>query len=317
MKAKTTNKKQKKKKIVLTTLAVGAAGILGYFGWQYYKKKKEKNDPEPDVIFKKKPEQDLPPVIIDTPRYNPTPRPKIKPKSKPNYDYPAIDIPVSKEGFPLKRGSKGEKVRALQDALIAKYGRQVLPRYGADGDFGPEMAAALKKLKLPLSIDESTYNVLVQGHKETNGSLAQQIYVAANKTDFNQTIQLLKRLKSKDDYKTTSEEFKNYRLNGGVRQTLVNGLLNTFTKEEQKQAIRFEFLRMGLQFDGSKWSLSGFDGLSIVTIEPTTIWVNADEAIKVPAKMVLGNEISQRLDYTLFENNGKHFLVQTKSVRPL
>ncbi len=317
MKAKTTNKKQKKKKIVLTTLAVGAAGILGYFGWQYYKKKKEKNDTEPDVILKKKPEQDLPPAIIDTPRYNPTPRPKIKPKPKPNYEYPAIDIPVSKDGFPLKRGSKGEKVRALQDALIAKYGKQVLPRYGADGDFGPEMAAALKKLKLPSSIDESTYNVLVQGHKETNGSLAQQIYVAANKTDFNQTIQLLKRLKSKDDYKTTSEEFKNYRLNGGVRQTLVNGLLNTFTKEEQKQAIRFEFLRMGLQFDGSKWSLSGFDGLSIVTIEPTTIWVNADEAIKVPAKMVLGNEISQRLDYTLFENNGKHFLVQTKSVRPL
>jgi hypothetical protein len=29
--------------------------------------------------------------------------------------------------------------------------------------------------------------------------------------------------------------------------------------------------------------------------------------------MVLGNEVTKRLDYTLFENNGKHFLVQTKS----
>ena len=38
MKAAVANKKTKKKKIVLTTLAVGAAGILGYFGWQYYKK---------------------------------------------------------------------------------------------------------------------------------------------------------------------------------------------------------------------------------------------------------------------------------------
>ena len=74
---------------------------------------------------------------------------------------------------------------------------------------------------------------------------------------------------------------------------------------------------MGLQFDGNKWSLSGFDGVSIVTIEPTTIWVNAKQAINVPAKMVLGNEVTKRLDYTLFENNGKHFLVQTKSVTQL
>jgi hypothetical protein len=74
--------------------------------------------------------------------------------------------------------------------------------------------------------------------------------------------------------KEVSNEFKNYRIGGGVRQTLVNALLNTFSKEDQKQAIRFEFLRMGLQFDGKKWSLDGFDGVSIVTIEPTTIWVN-------------------------------------------
>jgi hypothetical protein len=316
MKAKTTNKKQTKKKIVLTTLAVGAAGILGYFGWQYYKKKKQNNNAEPDVIFKKKPVEVVPPVVIDTPRYNPVPRPKIKPKPN-NNDYPVIDIPVSRDGFPLKRGSKGDKVRNLQEALIAKYGKQILPHYGADGDFGSEMTVALKKLKIPASIDESTYNVLVQGHKETKTSSAQEIYAAASKNDFSKTIQLLKRLKTKDDYKEVSDEFKNYRLGGGVRQTLVNGLLNTFTKDEQKQAIRFEFLRMGLQFDGNKWSLGGFDGASIVTIEPTTIWVNANEAIKVPARMVLGNEVTKRLDYTLFENNGKHFLVQTKSIRPL
>jgi hypothetical protein len=319
MKAKKTNKKQQKKKIVLTTLAVGAAGILGYFGWQYYKKKKEKSNDEPDVIFKKKPVQEVPPVVIDTPRYNPTPRPKLKPKPKyaANNDYPVIDIPASRDGFPLKRGSKGEKVRNLQEALIAKHGKQILPHYGADGDFGSEMTVALKKLKIPASIDESTYNVLVQGHKEAKVSAAQEVYAAASKNDFSKTIQLLKRLKTKDDYKEVSDEFKNYRLNGGVRQTLVNGLLNTFAKDEQKQAIRFEFLRMGLQFDGNKWSLGGFDGVSIVTIEPTTIWVNSSEAIKVPARMVLGNEVTKRLDYTLFENNGKHFLVQTKSIRQL
>ena len=321
MKTNQPNKKQKRKRIVITTLAVGAAGILGYFGWQYYKKKKAKNNDDLDVSFKKKEIEDPKPVLIDTPVYHPVikPKTKLKPKQQPIYDNPYLEVPpVSKDGFPLKRGSKGDKVRALQEALIAKYGKQILPRYGADGDFGSEMAAALKKLKFPATIEQSTYNVLMQGQKVNNdngsSSLAQQFIAAATKKDFNLTIQLLKRLKSKEDYKEASSEFKNYRIGGGVRQTLVNALLNTFSKEDQKQAIRFEFLRMGLQFDGKKWSLDGFDGVSIVTIEPTTIWVNANQAIKVPAKMVLGNEVTKRLDYTLFENNGKHFLVQTKSV---
>ncbi len=324
MKTNQPNKKQKKKRIVITTLAVGAAGILGYFSWQYYKKKKGKNTDEPDVTFKKKVTEDIKSVYVDTPVYQPVIKPKLKPKPKPQiiYDNPYLEVPpVSKDEFPLKRGSKGEKVRALQEVLIAKYGKQILPRYGADGDFGVEMSAALKKLKFPATIEQSTYNVLMQGQKVSDGnnnnSLAQQFVAAATKKDFNLTIQLLKRLKSKDNYKEVSGEFKNYRIGGGVRQTLVNALLNTFSKEDQKQAIRFEFLRMGLQFDGKKWSLEGFDGVSIVTIEPTTIWVNANQAIKVPAKMVLGNEVTKRLDYTLFENNGKHFLVQTKSVTQL
>ena len=76
-------------------------------------------------------------------------------------------------------------------------------------------------------------------------------------------------------------------------------------------------MRIGLQFDGNKWSLSGFDGKSIVTIEAATVWINAAEGVKVPAKMVLGNEVTRRLDYTLFENKGKYFLVDTKSVQYL
>jgi hypothetical protein len=30
-------------------------------------------------------------------------------------------------------------------SLIAKYGKSILPKYGADGDFGTEAANALKK----------------------------------------------------------------------------------------------------------------------------------------------------------------------------
>src|SRR5258708_37465713 len=35
--------KQHKKKVLLISIGVGAAGVLGYFGWQFYKKRKQRN----------------------------------------------------------------------------------------------------------------------------------------------------------------------------------------------------------------------------------------------------------------------------------
>ncbi len=215
--------------------------------------------------------------------------------------------------FPLKKGSKGNNVKLLQEALIAKYGKTILPKYGADGDFGSETVNALKKAGLPSSINESTFNVLTQGMKADNSNLGKDLYNAATAKNYTKVLSLIKQMQSTEDYSAANEVFKQNRING-VRQTIVNGLLNTFTTDAQKQAIKFEFLRIGLQFDGNKWSLSGFDGKSIVTTEHTTVWVNAAQGVKVPEKMVLGNEVTRRLDYTLFENNGKYFLVNTKSV---
>lgn len=310
--------KNKKKAIILTTLAVGAAGVLGYFGWQYYKKKKEKKADIPESA--NEPEQ---PESIT---YKPQPV-KVK-KTKPvfNYPKPPVYIPPAStvfntsappvDEFPIRRGSKGEKVRMLQQALIDKYGRQILPRYGADGSFGAEMATALKKLKLPAAISQSTYNVLVQTSDSDNTSLAQSLFRAASKRDFTTTLSLLKRISSADEYREVSNQFKTYYLNG-VRQTLVNGMLNSFTTTEQKQAIRFEFIRMGLQYDGSKWSLSGFSGKPIITTLPTTVWVNAKQGVNVSSRTVLGNEVSRRLGYSLFENKGKYFLVHTTAIKYL
>ncbi|HKC35294.1 MAG TPA: hypothetical protein VKB95_04500 [Chitinophagaceae bacterium] len=215
--------------------------------------------------------------------------------------------------FPLKKGSKGNNVKLLQEALIAKYGKTILPKYGADGDFGSETVNALKKAALPSSINESTFNVLTQGMKADNSNLGKDLYNAATAKNYTKVLSLIKQMQSTEDYSAANEVFKQNRING-VRQTIVNGLLNTFTTDAQKQAIKFEFLRIGLQFDGNKWSLSGFDGKSIVTTEHTTVWVNAAQGVKVPEKMVLGNEVTRRLDYTLFENSGKYFLVNTKSV---
>jgi hypothetical protein len=305
-------KKEQQKKIIWAALGVGTAGILGYFGWKYFKNKQEEKTAEPVVNYN----------WPAPPKYTPTnaaqPAPKPAPAPKPRYTPPPrVNIPVNSDEFPLRRGSRGDNVRALQEALIEQYGRAILPRYGADGQFGGEMTAALKKLKLPASIDQSTFNVLVKKKPTSKASLAKQIFDAAAKKDFSATVLLLKQIKDKDGYSQTSEEFKQMRLPDRPRQTLVNAMLNTFTTEAQKQTIRFEFLRMGLQYDGNKWALNGLGGLPLVTIAPAYVWANATRRIRVPAQTVLGNELSKRLDYTLFENKGQHFLVQTNLVKYL
>ncbi|TCZ68351.1 peptidoglycan-binding domain-containing protein [Flaviaesturariibacter aridisoli] len=304
MKAKTKKKappkKQQKKTLILTAFAVGASGILGYFGWQYFRKKREaRKNADLDALIKAMPPA---PVTPDTPA--PAPRPRSRANSGNG----------GSDDFPLKKGSKGENVRMLQEALIKKYGAKVLPRFGADGDFGTELVSALRRQGLPTVVTESTFNVLTQGSRPSdNLPSGKELYEAALSKDFAKTIGLLKRIGSVDQYSTVNDSFKQFRL-AGVRQTLVTGLLNTFTQETQKQKIKFEFLRMGLQFDGSKWSLSGFDGRPIVTVAATSVWLSGTEKVRVPARMVLGNEVSRRLDYTLFENGSKYFLVPTKMV---
>ncbi len=302
--------KQHKKKIIVASIAVGAAGILSYFGWQYLKKKKQSKDGS-DI-------DKLLTASANSVNYNvsvatTTSKPKVARKTSAS----SHTIPVSDRSvFPLQKGSRGDNVKILQEALIKKYGKTILPRYGADGDFGTETINALKKVGLPATISESTFNVLTQAVKVDKSNLGKDLYSAAYAKDFNKVINLLKVMSNTDDYAEANKVFKTYRLNG-VRQTVVNGLLNVFTKADQKEKIKFEFLRMGLQFDGNKWSLSGFDGRPIITKENTTVWVNANEGVKVPARMVLGNEVTRRLDYTLFENKGKYFLVTTKSVQYL
>jgi hypothetical protein len=311
---KTTTKSDKKKiqkKVVLASLAAGAIGILGYFGWQYFKKKQQKKGDDVEAVLKT--------AIHTNPNAEPiinTPPPKHHPTSvPPRKKKPTIhENNDADEKFPLQKGSRGEQVKQLQRALIAKYGKQILPKYGADGDFGGETIAALKKLQLPTSISKSSFHVLVNEEPLQYAAIAEQLYQATDSNNFNTVISVLKKLPNKEAYTQTNQAFKNYRING-VRQTLVNGLLNVFTKPVQKQAIRFEFIRMGLQYDGNKWSLSGIDGLPLITTQATKVWINAQEGVQVPASMVLGNEVSQRLDYTLFENKGKYFLVQTNTVK--
>ena len=293
-------KTNKKKKFLLVGLGVAATGLLSYFGWEYYqKKKKEKEDNADDSSSNTATQQVVPQKSTFTPSF-------FTQKQSGNDD------------FPLKKGSKGAKVKALQDALIAKNGKGILPKYGADGGFGNEMTSALKKLNLPDTIDESTYNIIVQSSSSSfdASALAKSLYKDAVNQNIDGVISSLKKMSTKDNYTAVSNEFKKLTLRG-VSQTLVNGLLGSFSDENQKQQIRLEFSRMGLKYDGSKWTLSGLDGFKVITTEATTVWRTPKEGAKVPAKMILGTEVAQRGEFTLFESNGKKFIVKTSTIKYL
>jgi hypothetical protein len=291
----------KGKKIILIGLGVLATGTLGYFGYEYWKKKKEKAA------------DDAPPEL------------DLAPPSKSSFSLPST-TPKRNDDFPLKKGSKGSKVKQVQEVLLSKVGKDILGKAGADGDFGSKTEAALVKAGYPTSIDENTFNVIVQGSDSGNSSssnesgglnadaTATDLYNAATKKNFLNALKSLQKMQTKDDYTSVSESFKNNFHINGVRQTLVNGLLNSFTDAKQKQTIRLQFIRMGLNYDGKKWSLSGLDTASIITKQATIVWEHPHKGIKVPANMVLGKEVAKRGKHTLFENNGKHFLVDTQNV---
>lgn len=62
--------------------------------------------------------------------------------------------PAAPEVPGLRRGDKGDDVRAMQRALLIWDG-ECLPKYGADGDFGGETEAALKRFQAAKGLPET------------------------------------------------------------------------------------------------------------------------------------------------------------------
>jgi hypothetical protein len=77
---------------------------------------------------------------------------KDKGIAQPIIPVPPIPIVVGTGIFPLKKGSKGKAVTDLQN-LILKIDAKLLPRFGADGDFGSETEAAVLKLLGKKTVD--------------------------------------------------------------------------------------------------------------------------------------------------------------------
>lgn len=184
----------------------------------------------------------------------------------------------TQEVYNIKKGSKSAIVKELQEALIKKYGKSILPKYGADGQFGSEMEMAFIKLGRPIAYSQSKAKKLIEellsesGKENTAPStnsndlsmenkeaidVAKNLWLFLTTKKFNETITSLKRIKNVEQYKKVNELFKTIRLNG-VKQTIVNAALSVFSDGTSKQLIRLEFARIGLKYDGEKWTLEGF-----------------------------------------------------------
>lgn len=73
---------------------------------------------------------------------------------------------IDNSGLPLKRGSKGEKVKQLQRFLIAEgydIGRFGINRDGVDGDFGSRTEQAVIENQQPFNTFKSMYPSAVRG----------------------------------------------------------------------------------------------------------------------------------------------------------
>jgi hypothetical protein len=297
--------KKDKKKMILIGLGTVATGVLSFFGWQAWNhsqtvKKQEESEKSSESS---KGSQHF-----------------YSDNSNSGYKPPRT-LPSGGSGggddFPLRKGSKGGHVKALQQALIAKYGSSILPKYGADGGFGSETAAGLKTAGLPATIDQTTYNVLVGSGGSGGGfdasKVADALYKAANNQDFSAAIAALKQISNTDQYAAVDTIFKTNYIFGWVHKTIVNAMLDSFTDDNQKQQIRLEFSRMGLKYDGNKWSLSGVDIPKIITTRETEVFEKDGKGMKVKEGTILGFATGIKQGWVYFYPINTHILLRVKN----
>lgn len=295
---------EKKTKYIILGLGVVALGTGAYVYYLQKKKKKEQNNRE----FTQ---------AITSSNIPSLPSPSSSSSSSTSV----------RSSFPLKKGSSGSLVKNLQNALIKKYGAGILPKYGADGGFGSETLRALTSKGLPTTIDSDTYTKIIISSGSSSSSKSSQvsnassiattIYNAIVKDSIGSAITGLKQINSVSDYTAVNTHFKKKRV-GLVRMTLVTGLLSTFNSTTEKKLINQELYRIGLKYDGSKWSLSGVFGVAmdqLVTIESTKIWDEHGSGMMIPKGTIIGEYLDANDGVTEVETlDGKRLFIKTTSI---
>ena len=222
------------------------------------------------------------------------------------------------DSFPLKRGSKGTRVTALQQALS-----KTTPSILIDGQFGPQTAEALKNAGFPELVDETLFNKITGVTKNTvqvvfnPSSLALSLYSAAQSKNLTQVLSVLKQLKSVSEYSAVNEYYKKQ---GFISKTIVNDLLEYAFKsnEAAKVQIRNEFLRIGLKVSSTgTWSLQGLRLYKdLITIRETVVTDSRNNRIPVRRNTILGDELEVANGMTWFKSIDDSILnVPTQDVK--
>lgn len=229
--------------------------------------------------------------------------------------------PKRDDNFPLKKGSKGPRVAVLQNALIAKYGKSILPRFGADADWGNETENALRRVGWPTFFNSETFNSYFPTGGKTGVAnphdAAWNLHQASKRKDWATADSILKKMSNTSDYVAVRTSFVTWPFKGSANYTPVNALLTSFPGK--RTAIEAHFRRMGLKKKGQKWSLSGLGNLPgfgrmVRSRVQTSIWMD-DLSISIPPSLVLGREIQSKGGFTKFINgNGEQYFVHTEDV---
>lgn len=240
----------------------------------------------------------------------------------------------SSSGFPLTKGSRGTLVKNIQEALIAKYGAGVLPRFGADGHWGSEMQTALVAKGISTTIDANTFREIVttKGSESPSSSspttttskkkkfnpslLAQRLRIAVMDDDFTEAKRLLPKIWTVKGYRKVSDEFKKKKVQvrpgqRPVTATLVTALLTRFSSSSEKKSLNSHFARIGLKFDGDRWQLSGLGQVptdQIRTLQRTDVWNKTGKRMSVPRHTVLGEFVNARNGVTQFRTLDDQYL---------
>ncbi|HXU26794.1 MAG TPA: hypothetical protein VN698_06145 [Bacteroidia bacterium] len=308
------SEKKKKIKHILIGSGIGTLAIGSFLLWYFkFRKGVHVSDPNNDLFHK----------LNDT---NNTTNTVIEHIPNTNNN----NLPPANTSFPLKKGSQGALVKQLQQALMTKYGKNILPKYGADGGFGTETITALTSKGLPSVIDQDTFTKIVSGNASSTSSnnantplpqnieqpidIAKNIWQNAKTKNLEGLISELQRISDVKDYVITNTLFKTLYLRG-VRQTIVNASLSSFQDDASKEQIRNEFLRIGLKDNNGKWSLAGFEKKQVMTTQETTIHNMNGVVMEVPANTLLGTFIAGTEDATAFSTlDNETLYVPTKHV---
>lgn len=222
--------------------------------------------------------------------------------------------------FPLKKGSKGEKVKQLQKLLIEQFGAGILPKYGADGFFGNELLVALQSKSISVPVTEADFTTLSKVDPKTVATDLKK-HITAN--DFNSTISTLKKIRNTTEYTDVGKQFRALRY-GGVETSIPTALLRKFTTTiQQSQIDTILTTNIGLTKSGDKYSIpsgtAGFGRLRdgrIITTRPTRVWARARHPLSVGKETILGREVSSSNGITEFETiDGYRLFVITDHIR--